>query len=617
MRHFCLMLICLFTVVLYSPGATAQEQLSDPYEIMEKHMDAMGGLERLKAETTSYTEGKLYLAGLEGSFKQWKRSPLTNRTEVDLGVFKQITGDNGEFSWVEDANGKVKILKDENSVKRREISRLNDLYDYMNKDSKNFSLTFDGIEKVGENDCYIVTISNTINDDITKYFVNVGNYLLEKTVNKSPDAETHALYSDYREINGIKIAFRQESVTYPIEQKQTVELIKYESNPNIDPTLFEPPGGDVKDFEFTDGESAENIPFEFIENHLYIKVIINGRERLWCLDTGAGMSVIDSAYARELGLKVEGNLKGQGAGQTVDVAFTTLPPFSIEGIRFQEQNIIVIDIGSLFKKWDYDVYGILGYDFLSRFVIKVDYADEKLSFYDPDKFEYRGDGVILDAPLVGHTFSLPVTVDGIYSGQWSVDLGAGSTSFHYPFAEENGFLKRDGIHKLGMGAGGHFDEKMLKFKTIELAGFTVKEPYIDFPLQKSGAFGSSELIGNLGNSFFRHFVLYLDYKSQRMIVEKGKDYDRVFPVDRSGLQLIRSDDDEIEVFNASENTPSAKAGFQKGDIIMTINDIKAEYFGGAIAIRKLFQEKAGTRYSFKVKRGDQIKELSMTLKDLI
>jgi hypothetical protein len=617
MRHFCLFLSSFFAFILLVSSAAAQGQLTDPYEIMEKHFDAMGGLDRLKAEKTSYAEGKIYLANLEGTFKHWRRPPMASRTEIDLGVFKQTSGDNGEFSWVEDANGKVKILKDENTLKRREISRLNDLYDYMDRNSKNFSMTFDGIEKVNDKDCYVVTIANTINEDVTTQYIDVGNFLLEKVVSKSPDNRTETFYSDFRDIDGLKIEFHQESVTYPIEQKQVIQLTAYESNPDIDPALFEPPGGDVRDFEFTNGVSAENIPFEFIENHLYIKVIINGRERLWCLDTGAGMSVIDTAYARELGLKIEGDLKGHGAGQTVKVGFTTLPAFAIEGINFQKQNIIAIDITSLFRKWGYDVSGILGYDFLSRFVIKVDYANELLSFYDPETFEYQGKGEIINTPLVGNTFSIPVTVDGKYTGQWSVDLGAGSNSFHYPFAEENGFLKLKGVHRLGMGAGGHFDEMMYRFKTLEVAGFTLKDPLIDFPLQTGGAFGGSEESGNLGNSAFRHFVLYLDYKNQRMIFEKGKDFDKIFPVDRSGLQLVVSDSGAIEVFYAAENTPSAKAGFQAGDLIESINGIDASYFGGVVAIRKLFQEKSGTRYSFRVKRGEETKELQMTLKDLL
>ena len=138
-------LVYLFVLLSISAGISAQGQLSDPYEIMEKHLDARGGLDRLMAEKTSYAEGKIFIASLEGTFKHWRRRPLTSRTEIDLGVFKQTSGDNGEFSWVEDANAKVKMLKDENTLKRREISRLNDLYDYMDKNSKNFKMSFDGI----------------------------------------------------------------------------------------------------------------------------------------------------------------------------------------------------------------------------------------------------------------------------------------------------------------------------------------------------------------------------------------------------------------------------------------------------------------------------------------
>ena len=64
----------------------AQGQLTDPYEIMQKSYEALGGLDKFKAEKTRYTEGTLSVAGLEGTFKQWAQPPLRNRTEVDLTV---------------------------------------------------------------------------------------------------------------------------------------------------------------------------------------------------------------------------------------------------------------------------------------------------------------------------------------------------------------------------------------------------------------------------------------------------------------------------------------------------------------------------------------------------
>jgi len=616
MKFSRLLLIFLSLLLITAAGIRAQGQLTNPYEIMGKSYEALGGLDKFKAERTRYVEGTISVGGLEGSFIQWAQPPLKNRTEVDLTVFKQTSGDNGEFSWGVDANNKVQIAKDKPTLERRELTRLRDLYDYLDPQSKTFTVTFEGIEKIGENDCYVIKTSNNINEDETVEYIDINTFYTVKTIIKNLDFESHTLISDYREVEGRMLPFLQEVETLPLGQKQTIRMKKYEINIDIDPEFFEPPVTDVRDFEFTDGENAEDIPFMFIENHLYIKVNINGKERLWCLDTGAGMTVIDPEYAAELGLTLEGDLKGQGAGQHVDVSFTTLPAYSLEGIRFNEQNVAAIDIRKLFHRWGMDVHGILGYDFLSRFVIKVDYANEKISFYDPDKFEYTGDGVVIDAPIRGNTFIVPATVDNKYSGNWSYDMGAGGLSFHYPYAEKNGLMELDGLPRIASGAGGSFATRLVKFKTIELAGFTITNPLIDFPMEKKGAFGKSEEIGNMGNTLFRHFITYLDYKNQRVIFEKGDDFGKDFPYDKSGMQLVQTENNEIEVLNAPKKTPAGKAGLKPGDIITAINGIDTDYFDGLVALRKLFREDAGTKYNFNILRDSKTKEIKMTLKEL-
>ncbi|MFC1800035.1 hypothetical protein ACFL2Z_03885, partial [Candidatus Eisenbacteria bacterium] len=65
-----------------------------------------------------------------------------------------------------------------------------------------------------------------------------------------------------------------------------------------------------------------------------------------------------------------------------------------------------------------DVPGILGYDFLSRFVTKVDYANELVSFYDPDSFTYTGNGQELDVHIKDSVFETSATLDGEHSGTW-------------------------------------------------------------------------------------------------------------------------------------------------------------------------------------------------------
>jgi len=397
-----------------------------------------------------------------------------------------------------------------------------------------------------------------------------------------------------------------------------MEYTKYEVNIEIDDSLFIPPEKDIEDFEFLSGESAEDIPFKYIENHIYLPVNIKGKEGLWVLDCGASLNVIDSSFAEEIGLKIEGKMKAQSASSLVDLYHVTLPSFEIKGVRFKEQKIMTFKIHELFKRtMGLDVVGILGYDFLSRFVTKIDFANEKLSFYKPDKFKYSGGGKVIDAPLKDNLFSIPVTVDEKYSGLWELDIGAGGVKFNYPFSKENNLIDREGIDRIAFGAGGSYKGKASEFRTIEMAGFTVKNPIISIPYEEGkGALASKQNLGIVGNSFLQHFVLYLDYNNQRVILEKSDDFSREFIRGKSGLHLWYTEDNDIEVFYVPSNTPAEEAGFNKGDIIKAINGIDVKFFDGIIAVRKLLREPAGTVYTFSVLRDNETKKIKMTLKDL-
>jgi len=554
----------------------------------------------VKAEKTSYFEGTIEVVGLEGTIRQWTMKPILKRQEVDLLVFTQTVGDNGRFSWMVDQNGKLQIKKDEATVKRRKVEELLATYDHLDPGSRHFRLTFEGIQLVGDVDCYTVKIANNINEDIRLEYINTSNFYLEKSITMETDHEVHTLHSDFRDVNGVMIPFRQDIEILPIGQKQTIQLSQYESNIEIEASLFEPPQEDVEDFQFVNGESAEDVPFEYTADHLFLEVNINCNERLWCLDTGASATVIDVGYASELGLESVGEAKGYGARGTVEFSFVTLPPYSIQGIQFTEQKVVAGEISGLFKKaLGLDVVGVLGYDFLSRFVTRVDYADEKLSFYHPEKFEYEGKGEVLEAPVKDGLFQVPMTVDGEYSGAWSLDIGAGGVSFYYPFAEEHGLGTR-----------------VSQFQLIEFAGHAIENPLISVPLQKGGALASREGIGNVGNSVFRHFVLYFDYGRQQVIVEQGREIDRGFPRDKSGLQLWLLEDERIGVMFVSPNTPADKGGFREGDIVQSINRIDVDHFGGLIAIRELFEEEAGTQYEVEVVRDGKLMRLTLKLEDL-
>jgi S1-C subfamily serine protease len=123
-------------------------------------------------------------------------------------------------------------------------------------------------------------------------------------------------------------------------------------------------------------------------------------------------------------------------------------------------------------------------------------------------------------------------------------------------------------------------------------------------------------MGILGNNVLRRFVLYLDYANQRVIVERGRDFDTVFPRDRSGMSIVLTPESDYQVLSVSEGSPAADAGLLKGDLVLSINGIDVESLGDPVRISNLFRADSGTAYRLEVLRKGKPLELEMTLRDI-
>jgi len=138
------------------------------------------------------------------------------------------------------------------------------------------------------------------------------------------------------------------------------------------------------DSQFASGQSARRIPFELVGNHIYLRGSVNNSEPLWfLLDTGAAASYLDAQRAKALGLGVEGESK------TVVV--------SLPGVRLRNQAFSIQPLGF----WIYDghaVDGMLGYDFINRLVVQIDYANRTIDLVAPQRYKYLGSGEVI--PLI-------------------------------------------------------------------------------------------------------------------------------------------------------------------------------------------------------------------------
>ena len=602
------------------PGtARAGDEAADPYEILEDHFEASGGLDLLKAERTQYFEGSLSLGGMQGNIRAWTEKPLRNRAEIEIGPISITQGDNGEMTWALDTNGKLQKTTrlDDITLKRREVQRRMAEYEHADPASDVFDAVLSGIEEVEGTECYVIEVANSINTDRHIYYIGVDGLMLRKSIDFVGENSSDKYYGDYRRVDGIMVAFYLREIPHQTGQAHEIAIARYESNPDIDPALFEPPEEGGKDYRFTAGESAEDIPFRFVGNHLFIPVDVAGTERLWVIDTGAGMSVIDKAFADELGLDPEGDLKGRGAGGTVDASFASLPPFELKGISFDEQTMAVIDMSELIRRIGIDIAGILGFDFLSRFVTKVDYANELVSFYEPGSFEYTGGGALVDAHIEQGVFRVSATLDAVHSGTWLFDLGAGMTHLDGSYALREGYADENGVLAMGHGAGNEYQLKAVRADSIEIAGFRVYRPPVSFAYGGLDTVFTADRIGVLGNTLFRNFLMYIDYANEWVILERGEKFNQPWPEDHSGLSIGWTvERDGIEVLYVSPETPAERAGFEKGDILKSISGIDVEPEDGVIAVRKMLKDEPGVTHEIVVEREGRTKTMEITLAEL-
>lgn len=271
-------------------------------------------------------------------------------------------------------------------------------------------------------------------------------------------------------------------------------------------------------------QPTQPLDFRFEAGWVLVPVSIGEDERPWILDTGAECTVIDSTYARRLGLDFGERIPMIGATQTAWTSTLAPPAIEVGGHRFQGRQAIALDLlAMLEERHGLRPGGILGMDFLRRFVVQVDYPGRQVTFHDPGTFIYKGHGVAHEDAMEQGLFKVPVCVDGRIRGDFAVDLGATAVSFHHAFARAHGLLDRPGVVMDGRDAAGEAPRKVCRFESIELAGVVMHEPLLDVPLHGGGAFGCPRFDGNAGSPLLRHFILYLDYPGQRIILEKGTD----------------------------------------------------------------------------------------------
>jgi Aspartyl protease/PDZ domain len=370
------------------------------------------------------------------------------------------------------------------------------------------------------------------------------------------------------------------------------------------------------------GKTSATLPFELIDNRVFVEVRLNGRGSFhFILDTGAsGFSLIDTT-AQKLGLKTEIAGEGPGVGEkTVRVSRCHLAQLQLGDLQFEDLEAEVFpgsDSGNVFGTRPVD--GIAGLEVFQHFVVRHDYVRKILTFTLPNKFNYQGTGVIVPFDLPRQIPVVDAELDEI-RGKFGVDTGARSSLLLYtPFVEQNHLKEKYSAHLEGItgwGIGGPVRSLLARAKELRIGKIVVRDPVVRLSTQKQGLTTSSAMAGLIGPDILSQFDVTFDYSRRRIIFEKNSQYGRRDSYDRAGLWMGQKDEHFIAI-DVIAGGPAAAAGVQQGDTILAIDGtdtaklvlpdvrekIRREPVGTEIT---LLLDSAGTRHSVVFKLRDLV-----------
>ncbi len=128
-------------------------------------------------------------------------------------------------------------------------------------------------------------------------------------------------------------------------------------------------------------QEVHTIDFRLQSNLIVIDVVVDGETKPFILDTGASNTVIDKRAADPSaveGVEQAVGLADCGAGN-MEAVMSTVKSLAVGDATVSDLRVAGIDLDGINEKIGARVAGILGYDFLSRFRVTIDYRAKRLT----------------------------------------------------------------------------------------------------------------------------------------------------------------------------------------------------------------------------------------------
>ena len=267
--------------------------------------------------------------------------------------------------------------------------------------------------------------------------------------------------------------------------------------------------------------------------------------------------------------------------------------------------------------------GVLGFDFISRFVVEIDFDAQTINLHNPATYRYKGNGKIIPFTLEGGRpfiqASIGVSGGRLLEGKFEIDSGdTKSIYLNTPFVREHNLASASQQVAGSKGTSTNYINSLSvngRVDKLMLGPFLINDVPAGFSLGESGFVASPDYAGLLGNAILNRFKVIFDYSHKQLILEANSHLHEPFNAARSFGTLVIAQGPELRTFviaRVTTDSPAEKAGLRRGDAITAIDQTPSEEL--TLEQVQLFLSQEGRKYSLTVRRGNEILKLPVEIK---
>lgn len=329
------------------------------------------------------------------------------------------------------------------------------------------------------------------------------------------------------------------------------------------------------------------------------------------LDTGSGGISLDSATCAEFNIPLtptDTSITGIGGVRKVSFVFDqtlSLPGLTVKHLNFHVNNYEVLS-----SVYGEKVDGIIGYSFLSRYIIKVNFDSSMIEVYSPGQMAYPKNGTLLHPAFTNLPIQwLNIRDKNKLGFNFYLDTGAGlCLLLSEKFAKDSLILlkRRKPVVTQAEGMGGKLQMRLTLIKEVKIGPYKFRSVptylYKDDYNVTSYPFTG----GLLGNDLLRRFNMIFNYPNREIHLSPNSHFEESFDYAYTGLGMYYIEG-KIIIEDVIAGSPADKAHFKVNDEVLAVN----RNFSLNLQTYKSILQKPFESVKVLIKRDSILKELTI------